>query len=411
MKDLYKKNREKLFELLDDNSLSIFHSGITYKKSADEDFDFEVDKNFYYLTGIIQDNVILVIEKINGACKSTLFIEENDPIMVKWVGAKLERQEAINISGVDNVVYLTDNAFENYIDNIINSGITDIYYNKEKDQNHFYNFNEDFVNKLFSKYNNINLLDGYSKVISLRMVKEEYEIDQIKSSIEITKSGIEELMKNVMPGMLEYELESHFDFYLKNHGQRVTSFKTIAAGGVNSTILHYSNNNDLLNDNELVLFDLGCKTNLYPSDISRTFPVNGVFTERQKQVYQEVLNVNKKCIEYIKPGITRKEFNLYARELLTKACYRLGLISKDDEIINYYWHSIGHSLGLDTHDPCLDIPFKEGMVYTIEPGLYIKEEKIGIRIEDDVLITKDGCINLSKDIIKEIDDIERFMKK
>ena len=129
------------------------------------------------------------------------------------------------------------------------------------------------------------------------MYKKPYEIEQMKSSIEVTKTGIEELMRQSQPGMIEYELESYFDYHLKNNGQRVTSFKTIAAGGVNATILHYSNNNSVLNDNELVLFDLGCRTNLYASDITRTFPINGKFTERQKAVYEEVLNVNKKCIE------------------------------------------------------------------------------------------------------------------
>ena len=212
--------------------------------------------------------------------------------------------------------------------------------------------------------------------------------------------------------MLEYELESYFDFHIKNNGQRTNSFKTIAAGGKNATILHYSSNNCELNDGDLVLFDLGCKTNFYCSDITRTFPVNGVFTERQKEVYNEVLNVNKKCIEFLKPGVTRKEFNNYADSLIIKACYNLGLIKEDKEYRNYYWHSIGHSLGLDTHDPCdYNKPLQEGYVITVEPGIYIEEENIGIRIEDDVLITKNGAENLSESIIKEVDDIEKFMKK
>lgn len=411
MKDFFSSNRNDYLKLVKDNSISIFHSGITYKKSADEDFDFDVDKNFYYLTGIIQSNVVLVMTKINGKTKSTLFLEKNDPVLVKWIGAKLEKEEAINLSGVDEVIYLDDNGLENYLHDLFTNGTCDVYYNKEVDKNHFYNFNEDYINRITSDYN-VNLLDGYSLVVSLRMYKKPYEIEQMKSSIAVTKKGIEELMNHSQSGLLEYELESYFDYHLKNNGQRVTSFKTIAAGGLNATILHYSNNNSVLNDNELVLFDLGCRTNLYASDITRTFPINGKFTERQKAVYEEVLNVNKKCIEYLKPGVTRREFNEYATKLLTDACYRLGLIKEDKEVRNYYWHSIGHSLGLDTHDPSLfDEPFKEGLVYTVEPGLYIAEEKIGIRIEDDVLITKDGAENLSKDIIKEICDIEKFMAK
>ncbi len=412
MKDFFTSNRKEYLSLVQDNSISIFHSGIVYKKSADEDFDFDVDKNFYYLTGIIQSNVVLVMTKINGETNSTLFLEKNDPVLVKWIGAKLEKEEAINLSGVDEVIYLDDNGLENYLDNLFNSGLTDVYYNKELDHHHFYNFSEDYINKLTNKYENINLLDGYKLVVSLRMYKKPYEIEQMKASIAVTKTGIEELMNHSQAGLIEYELESYFDYHLKNNGQRVTSFKTIAAGGVNATILHYSNNNSVLNDNELVLFDLGCRTNLYASDITRTFPVNGKFTKRQREVYEEVLNVNKKCIEYLKPGLTRKEFNAYADKLLMEACYRLGLIKEDKEFRNYYWHSIGHSLGLDTHDPSLfDEPFKEGLVYTVEPGLYIAEENIGIRIEDDVLVTATGSENLSKDIIKEVDDIEKFMNK
>lgn len=409
--NFFKNNRKKYLNKVENNSISIFYSGVTYNKSADEDFDFDVDKNFYYLTGIHQEDVTLVMVKENNNLSEYLFIEENDPVKVKWVGAKLEKEEANKIGEFDNIEYNTNNGVLNLLDSLFKKGLKDVYYNKFNDKNHFYNFHEDYIKRLLSNYNDINLKDGYSIVVSLRMYKEEYEISQMKESIEVTRTGIEELMKHSCSGMLEYELESYFDYHIKNNGQRVTSFKTIAAGGVNATILHYTSNNTVLNDGELVLFDLGCRTNLYASDITRTFPVNGKFTDRQKAVYQEVLNVNKKCIEYLKPGVTRKEFNEYANSLIIKACYNLGLITKDEDYRKYYWHSIGHSLGLDTHDPALyNEPLDAGYVITVEPGIYIEEEKIGIRIEDDVLITKDGSENLSKNIIKEIDDIENFMK-
>lgn len=410
--NFFKNNRQKYLNKVEDNSISIFYSGIVYNKSADEDFDFDVDKNFYYLTGISQEDVTLIMVKENGKCSEYLFIEENDPIKVKWVGAKLEKEEAFKIGEFENIEYNNENSVLRKLDSLFKKGLKDVYYNKIVDKSHFYNFSLDYINRLLKDYHDINLLDGYSIVVSLRMYKEEYEINQMKESIEVTRTGIEELMKHSASGMIEYELESYYDYHIKNNGQRVTSFKTIAAGGVNATILHYTSNNTILNDNELVLFDLGCRTNLYASDITRTFPVNGKFTERQKAVYQEVLNVNKACIEYLKPGVTRKEFNDYANSLIIKACYNLGLISKDEDYRKYYWHSIGHSLGLDTHDPAdYNAPLDEGYVITVEPGIYIEEEKIGIRIEDDVLVTKNGSINLSKDIIKEIEDIENFMKK
>lgn len=410
MSNFFKNNRNKYKEQIIDNSISIFHSGMLIKKSADEDFEFEVNKNFYYLTGINQDNVCLIMVKENGNYSEYLFLEKNDPIKVKWIGAKLEKEEAIMIGCFDNVLYYDEYDLKEFVNLYLNKGIINVYTNIEKD-NHFYNFEEEYINKLIDR-KNIIYLSGYEIVVNLRTYKEEYEIALLKESIEVTKTGIEELMLNSMPGMLEYELESYFDFHIKNNGQRTNSFKTIAAGGKNATILHYSSNNCELNDGDLVLFDLGCKTNFYCSDITRTFPVNGVFTERQKEVYNEVLNVNKKCIEFLKPGVTRKEFNNYADSLIIKACYNLGLIKEDKEYRNYYWHSIGHSLGLDTHDPCdYNKPLQEGYVITVEPGIYIEEENIGIRIEDDVLITKNGAENLSESIIKEVDDIEKFMKK
>ena len=207
-------------------------------------------------------------------------------------------------------------------------------------------------------------------------------------------------------------METYYDSYIKFNGQKVTSFETICATGKNATILHYVDNNSLINDNDLVLFDLGCCTDFYISDISRTYPANGKFTERQKQIYEIVLNCNKKCIEFLKPGLTWDEYNKYANSLLIEGLKNIGLIKEDKELIKYYWHSIGHSIGLDTHDPDIrNVKFEEGMLMTVEPGLYLEDEGIGIRIEDNILITKDGCINLSKDLIKEIDDIEKFMKK
>lgn len=408
--NFFKNNRNKYFDKVSNNSLSIFYSGITYNKSADECFDFEVDKNFYYLTGINQENVALIMIKENNNCYECLYLEENDPIKVKWIGPKITKEEATLIGEFNNIEYYDNDNLKKYISKCINKGIKDIYYNKDKYFG-FYNFNKDYINKLIGN-EDVNLLDGYSIVVGLRTFKEEYEINQIKESIEITKNGIEELMSNCEAGMLEYELESYFDFYIKSNGNRQLSFKTIAASRRNATVLHYTSNDNELNDGDLILFDLGCKTNLYASDISRTFPVNGKFTDRQKEVYEEVLNVNKKCIEYLKPGITRKEFNEYANDLIADACIRLGLINKKEDVNKYYWHSIGHSLGLDTHDPCdYNMPLDEGYIITVEPGIYIEEENIGIRIEDDILITKDGHVNLSESIIKEVDEIEKFMKK
>lgn len=408
-KEFYINNRKKYYNNIKDNSLTVLSSGCVLRRSADEDFDFEIDKNFYYLTGINQAEVLLILLKKNNEIKEILFIEENDPIKIKWVGAKLYPNEASDISGIEEVHYLSE--YEAILEKNL-AEVDDVYLNFEVSKSHRFNSNYVFSHKLKKKYPDKNYLDNNEIVVALRSVKEKEEVEKIQESIAVTKLGIEELMKNSRPGIYEYQLESYFDFVVKNNGQRITSFKTIAASGINATILHYVANNSILNDNELILFDLGCETDFYISDISRTFPINGKFTERQKEVYNEVLNVNKKCIEFLKPGVTRLEYNNYAKKLLAEACKRLGLIDKDEDLVKYYFHGIGHSIGLDTHDPCVyDPQFKEGMMLTVEPGLYIPEEKIGIRIEDNILITKDGCINLSADIIKEVDDIENFFRK
>lgn len=417
LKENYCLNRSNYFKKIEDYSLTIMFSGRNIQKTGDQDFDFEVDKNFYYLTGINQNDVILVMLKNEQIEKSVLFIEKNDPVYMKWYGKKLTKDEAKEISGIDNIYYLEQ--FSQFVFSSINStrqgnNLYDkIYLNLERRNSKGYTTPAlEYAKEIKDKYPEIQILNNYNTIVNLRMYKSNEEVDLIKASIETTRFGIEELMKNSKSGIYEYQLESYYDMYIKMNGQKDVSFKTIAAGGVNATVLHYSTNNTILHDDELVLFDLGCRTDYYISDITRTFPVNGRFNKRQKEVYEKVLNVNKKCIEFLKDGITWKEYNDYARDLIAKACIDLGLIKDESEVGKYYWHSIGHSIGLDTHDPSLNyLPIKEGMTLTVEPGIYIEEEKIGIRIEDDVLITKDGCINLSKDIIKEVKDIEEFMKK
>lgn len=410
------KNRDKYFNIAEDNSITILFSGRLINKTADEDFDFEVDKNFYYLTGINQDEVILVLLKSKNVRRSVLFIQENDPNYIKWYARKLYKEEATEISGIDEIYYL--DAFDSFIFNSLNSTrlgnelYNKIYLNLERRNQVGYNtLALDYSKKLSKTYPDIKILNCYNLIVSLRMVKEDEEVELIKESIEVTKGGILELMKNSKAGLHEYQLESYFDQYIKYHGQRRNSFKTIAAGGVNATVLHYSKNNTVLKEDELVLFDLGCCSDFYISDITRVFPVSGKFSKRQKEVYEAVLHINKECIKFLHDGVTWKEYNDFANNLVGEACVKLGLIKDKSEFRKYYWHSIGHSIGLDTHDPGLNyLPITKGMTLTVEPGIYIEEEGIGVRIEDDVLITKNGCEVLSKDIIKEVEDIEEFMK-
>ena len=190
------------------------------------------------------------------------------------------------------------------------------------------------------------------------------------------------------------------------------AFDTIAASGENATVLHYIDNDSILKEDDLILFDLGALHNNYGADISRTLPLSGIFTDRQEDIYEIVLKANKETIEFVKEGITWAELNKFAKDILISETKKIGLIVDDSDIDKYYYHSIGHFLGLDVHDVGqYDLPLQAGMVITIEPGLYIKEEGIGIRIEDDILVTKEGRVNLSEEIIKEVQDIEEFIKK
>ena len=413
----YINNRKALIKELDDNFILVLHSNSNYQDTNDEDYPFSVNRNFYYLTGINQANVILVMTKGDNGISEHLFIEENDPTLVKWIGEKLYKEEASAISGIKDIMYLEE--FDSFIFSRLNPSrkyydeISTLYLDLERRFDlHYQTWPNNYANEFKEKYPEIKIENVYPKIIKLRSFKKEEEIQKIKESIDTTKKGLENVMTNIKADLYEYQIETYFDSYIKWDGQKTPSFKTIAAAGKNATILHYTANNDKAKNGDLILFDLGCNTDYYISDISRVYPINGKFTKRQREIYEIVLNCNKKCIEWLHPGVTWDEYNDYANKLLIEGLKKIGKNKEDSELRNYYWHSIGHSIGLDTHDPAIrNMGLQEGMLTTCEPGLYLEDEGIGVRIEDDVLITKDGCINLSKDIIKEIDDIEAFMKK
>lgn len=402
----YKNNREKVLSKIKDNSLLILFAGKAPKKTADENYPFTPNRNFYYLTGIDEEDHILVLSKLNGITKEYLFIKEVDPIREKWEGKTIRKEEVPNICEIEDVRYLGD--FNSFIDRIIlNKEEINVYLDLEKA-----NASYDFLNQIRNKYYNINIKNVYNLIGSLRLIKTEEEVERVRKAISITIDGVKELMKNSKAGIKEYELESYFDFVCKKNGVKDLAFKTIAAAGKNATVLHYVTNDSELKDGDLILFDLGAQYKYYNGDISRTFPVNGKFTDRQKEVYNAVLRVNEKVIEEMKPGVSFLELNKKAKEWIAEECISLGLMTSKEDVSKYYYHSIGHSLGMDTHDiepENRDVIFEAGMIYTVEPGIYIEEEGIGIRIEDDVLITDNGYEVLTKGMIKTVEEIEEFM--
>lgn len=414
-KDFYIKKRQQLTEQIENNSVVILHSNYQTFKSADSIYPFKVNNNFYYLTGLNEDNITLIVGKINNQHVEYLFIDENDPVMVKWVGAKYTKEEAFNISGIQNIMYSSQ--FDNFVSQLVQPGryslniVETIYLDLERRDLPMYDtFGLKYSRFLQKEYPSVVIKNIYFKIIEMRMIKDAEEIKEMQSSIGTTNRAILNIYDHHDCIKNEAEAVAYHDFVLTCE-HKTPSFGTIMAHGKNACILHYETNNANIEKDTLVLMDLGSSTNGYASDISRTFPISGKFTQRQKEIYQVVLDVNKACIAYAKPGLSWKELNDYARDLLAEGLIKLGVMDKKEDLGKYYYHSIGHSLGIDVHDP--NIASKgllEGMVITIEPGLYIEEEQIGIRIEDNILITKDGSINLSECIIKEVADLENYMK-
>lgn len=411
-KAFFINNRKKLEERMENDTILLLFAGKAPYKSADELYPFIPNRNFYYMTGIDEDKIILLISKIGEKISERLFIQRPDPIMAKWVGATISEDEAKERSGIDSIEYL--DKFEDAIGSILNGNkVEKIYLDLERQEiRTSFTESQEFARVIVKRYPYIQIKNIYHDISEFRTIKSKEEIELIRKAIEITNEGILNMMKNAKPGMMEYEIEAYFDFTLKKNGIRNRAFETIAGSGKNGTILHYSDNNSKTKDGDLILFDLGAQYKYYNADITRTFPVNGKFTERQKEVYNVVLEAMKAVEEAARPGISYGQLNEAAKRVLTEGCKKLGLIKEDNEISKYYYHSVSHYLGLDTHDVGMyNVELKPGMVITNEPGLYIEEEGIGIRIEDDLLITEDGCENLSKDIIKTIEEIESFMNK
>ena len=395
--------RQKLFNLMNDNSMFILEAP---KEGEDK---YNPNRNFLYFTGIKESQDKLVLIKKDGKKFETLFIKPYDPIEEKWVGRGLNQEEAEAISGIRDIRYI--DSFDSFVGSNLNI-VTNLYMDFDRTDSSLYlSETEQKVNAIKQKYPYVNLLQGRTLIQHLRTIKSSAEIEEIKKAIHITRLGIEELMKNSKDGLYEYQLESYFDQTIKYNGANGYAFDTIAASGKNSCCLHYSANQDIMHNGDLILFDLGSTYNYYCSDISRTFPVNGKFTARQRQIYEIVLNGQKLMFKNMKPGITQRELNQILVKYFQVELKKIGLIKDDSEVSKYYYHGVSHHMGLDCHDLADYTPLEVGAVISNEPGLYIPEENIGIRIEDDVLITEDGCINLSNEILKEPDEIEAFMAK
>lgn len=418
MENMYQNNRIEFIKKIKNGSVALFESGCAPHKTTDQYYHYTTNRNFYFLTGLNEENLKLMIVKGETQTYTFLFIEKTTDYMKQWVGEAISKEEASLVTGIP----VTKVYYHDQFDQIFRSLMTYARGLGIKPPRHLYldlyrvkptipPIALDQFKEVLSIYPEMRVLNANEYLSFQRMFKSNDEVADLKKAIDMTNNGLNRIMNALKTRDNEQQIEADFLHEISLQGSRGNSFNTIAASGVNATVLHYENNNGPLHKGELLLCDLGALHNNYASDISRTYPISGTYTARQKELYEIVLKANKESIQYLRPGLTWKELNKFAKDILISECKRIGLIEEDAEISKYYYHSIGHFLGLDVHDVGqYDKVLAEGMVITIEPGLYIKEEGIGIRIEDDILITKDGSINLSKDIIKEIVDIEAYMK-
>lgn len=409
--NIYSSRRQKVLKSFQGNGMVMFFSGKAPMRSEDETYDFSVNRNFYYLTGIDAEDMVLLISDIDGVFRETMYILPYDESLARWVGGRMLPEQVSSISEIRDVQELSQ--LDDDVASLLNRTRNDSNFKCYFD---FWHYTMDqaetpaiaYANKLKVKYPHIQLKDIYPALTHLRLIKDEYEVSCIRKAIQTTNLGIQQMMKTSKPGVNEMTMEGVFDFVLRQALCRDTAFKTIAASGERATILHYSDNNHVMKDGELFLCDLGATFNHYCADISRTFPVNGRFTQRQREIYDIVLNAQKIVEDNARVGVKLKDLNQMVIDYYKTELPKHNL---NDDVSEYYFHSCSHHLGLDTHDisGSAGAILEAGNVITNEPGLYIAEEGIGIRIEDDLLITGTGAENLSEAIIKNPDEIEDFM--
>lgn len=406
----FKNNRVKFAEKMVDNSSAVFFSGKAPRQSADQEYDFSVDRNFFYLTGIDKENMVLVINKIFGKVTEQLYIPPVDEFYEKWFGILLRKEEAIEMSDIKSIEN-RDNFLTDFAKRLSSSDRPDNVYifSYIIDKDEAYDNYRSLAHWMRNQYPTINIMNSLDIVTELRSSKTEEEVNEIQTALRYTKEALEFVMKNLKPGRYEYQVKADFEYQLMLRGSK-PSFKTIGASGKNAVILHYVDLLEKIKDGSMILLDLGALSNNYASDISRTYPANGKFTPRQKDIYNIVLEAQDVAIDAMHVGASEVVVNDAVKSHFAKGLKTLKLIKDESDVAKYYYHGIGHPLGLDVHDlRRRDKIMQENNVYTVEPGLYIKEEGIGIRIEDDVWVTKNGVINLSPDIIKTTNDIENFM--
>ena len=409
----YMTRRTEVLAQMEKGSIMVLFSGEGIPESMDACCPFEANHHFFYLTGLRRENMALVLSRSASEDQTILFIEEAVPSMERWTGKRVTKDEAKAISGVDDV---------RYIDSLpaalgrmlareqVTAAYFDCYRNAMTDVD---SYNMAKAKAFSAAYPTVTLKNAHPMLAAMRMVKDEEEIACIREAIDVTDKGLRRILDKLAPGQMEYQAQAEFEYAIRWHGADGTSFATIAGSGLNGCMLHYETNHCRMEDGKLLLLDLGAKVKGYCADITRTYPVSGKYSPRQKEIYDIVLGANLAVTEAARPGLTLKQLNEICKQKLAEGMMAIGKIESSDQIGTYYMHGVSHHLGLDTHDAIAhdEVVLAPGMIITNEPGLYIDEEEIGIRIEDDLLITEEGCEVLSKDVPRTTDEIEAMMKQ
>jgi len=422
--ELFKKNRKNFIAKMKPNSVAFFNSNDIYPVSADSTLPFEQQRDIFYLSGVDQEESVLMLTSNSEKTgyKEVLFLKETSPHIAVWEGPKLDKNQAYETSGIETVFWLDE--MEKIIDEVMQNCET-IYYNHNE---HYrakveVETREERFNKwIESKFENKRKERSNPILQRLRSIKDPIEIKLIQRACDITEKGFRRVLNFVKDGVWEYEIEAEFIHEFLINRSKKFAYTPIIASGNNANILHYIENNKQCRDGELILMDVGAEYANYSSDMTRTIPVSGRYTQRQKDIYNAVLRVKNNATKMLVTGTDWKKYHVEVGKLMTSELLGLKLLDKSDiqnetkdkpAYKKYFMHGTSHHMGLDTHDyGLLDDPMVENMVFTVEPGIYLPDENFGVRLEDDVVIQKNGSpINLMKDIPIEIEEIEDLMNK
>ncbi len=430
-----RKQLKDFMEAIGKDAIAIIPAAHEVTRSYDTEFKFHQDPDFNYLTGFPEPDAVAVIDPKAKKNKYTLFVRPRDPLMETWYGRREGMEGAVKNYGADKAFSIEK--FEKELPKLLD-GHQKLFYrfgvDGKLDQLILQYLSKQRFRRLKTGYPPHTIIDPTILIHEMRLHKTDEEIELMKKSAEIAAEAHILAMRSVKPGMNEFQVESLMEAYMKDQGASGVAYNSIVGGGANATILHYVENNAPLKDGDLLLIDAGAEYKGYASDITRTFPVGGKFSKAQREVYDVVLEVQTACIEATKTGTTVKQRQELSIELLTEGMKKIGLLKgKTKDLIKkkkyekYYMHGVGHYIGMDVHDAGRYFtdheaknsrPFAPGMVLTVEPGIYVppddkdapaKFRGIGIRIEDDVLVTEDGNFNLTSKVTKDADEIEELM--